>query len=197
MRYIRYYLYLLCMSLLFGGGLRIWKLLGDLLSRPVSFPVEGIVAAALFVLLPPAASLVNDWKNRAQLPPGVRTNHLRQEARASIKGDGITIADIQSAIYTVRVSRQTFIKDYEEHGYVAYKGVPVDEIPDGTRANKRQRINPVIVEVTAEDREPEAFLIVVHKEYQFSEFTNTENELALQMILEELTIARNGELTIG
>lgn len=183
------------MSLLFGGGYGLWTLIGHLLQKPTSLSFKGIISVAVLALLPAVISLSKDNREKVRLLPGIKSDYLRQNTSVVLKAHEVSKAEIENAIYAVWINQQMFAKEYEEVKYAVYRS----QTGEGDLDTKKTRDNKnrIIIEVDYDYKNRGDIYIVVHKENQYIELSNIENELVLKMIIDGLLSVKKGKLTLA
>ena len=191
MKYIRYFIYLVASSLIFGGGFLLLDFIfkSKILNGSISY--KGIGMILLWGLLPVVGSIIKYKKKEPVNTIGMKNNYMKFESKYSFDSViewKMMMKDIKNYL---TYDNQLFILEYEEENYLEYRTEePINDI----ELKKRTRIkNIIIVEILK--NENERIEIVVHKENSFSEFSNYDNEAVLRKIIDQIEEKR--KLTIA
>jgi hypothetical protein len=182
MKYIRYLIYLLFEAAIIGGGIALIGLLHKLGVFDPKLNAKGISTLVIFLMLPVLVAYSKDKKKAIPKLEGMKNNYLKQESEYKTIITKDWKETLKGIMNEMVVDNQVFYLDYEEEDYIAYRSEAIEQEINAKKVKKHR--NRIIVEL--EKEEDNSIRIIAHKENQYSELSNRDNEEVIAKIVEGL-----------
>ena len=180
MKYIRYLLYSILLGVLFGGSYGILSFLR--LNNTLSFtiPWQGIFYIGVFFSIPYIAGIEKEIKYKGKKIEGITSNYIENESEYiweyGAQWKDVIVEVINGIIY----NNQVFCLEYKEKDYIRYVSEKMED--NLIKSSKRKAsINRIIIEI--EKEEGGKVRMAVHKDNQYMELSNKDNEEVLTKIV--------------
>jgi hypothetical protein len=187
MKYIRYFILLAIICILGGAGFGLISLLSNMLNLSMHISIKSLLYLTTIGLIPFIAGLSKDLKKPQFKIEGLKNDYLKQVSKYQIKIDGDWKTKIKDIMNGMAYERQIFNQDYEDEKTLVYISEPVLEDIDPKKARKRNSNNRIIAEFESVEEDIKKIVeINIHKEYQYSELSNHDNEMVICKIISSI-----------
>jgi hypothetical protein len=187
-KYIRYIIYTALLGIIFGGGYGILSFLklNNIISISLSW--QGILYIGVFASIPLIAGIEKEIKYKGKKIEGITNNYLENVAHYVWEYEERWKETIEDIINGIVYNNQVFCLEYQEEDYIRYVS---EKLEENVLVGKKKKvpINRIIIEVEKEERKKVS--IIVHKEMQYIELSNKDNEEILKKIVKGLISSGN------
>lgn len=180
MKYIRYIIYSILLCLIFGGSYGIISLLrlSNIIAISVSW--KGIFYLGVITSIPLIAGIKKELQKKEKTIKGITSNYIENIAEYIWEYRECWKEIIEEAINGIIYNNNVFCLEYKEENNIRYISEKIENNLS-IHQKKKARTNRMIIEI--EKVENEKIRIVVHKENQFTELSNKDNEEVLKKIV--------------
>jgi len=186
MKYIRYFILLAIICILGGAGFGLISLFSSILHLALHISAKSLLYVATIALIPFIAGLSKDIKKSQFKIEGLKNDYLKQVSKYQIEVDGDWKTRIKEIMNGMAYERQVFNQDYEDEKTLVYVSEPVIDDIDPKKATKRNN-NRIIAEFEFGEEDRKGMVeINIHKEYQYSELSNHDNEMVISKVISSI-----------
>lgn len=185
-RFLRYWLYLLFLGAVVGGGLALLPLLRGLGLGIGAPTTKALVTLLVFAAIPVAKGLKSDLSSRPAQIEGGSHNYLAQESTWTGPAAADWKARLKETVNGIIFEGRAFVLELEEEDFLAYRSERNRASLEKRR--KRRSENRMIVE--AEGLEDGSLCVMVRKERQYVELSNRDNEELLALLVHGMQAPR-------
>jgi len=186
MKYIRYFILLAIICFLGGAGFGLISLFSNMLHLAMHISAKSLLYVATIGLIPFIAGLSKDLKKPQFKIEGLKNDYLKQVSKYQIELDGNWKTRIKEIMNGMAYERQIFNQDYEDEKTLVYVSEPVIDDIDPKKATKRNS-NRIIAEFELGEEDKKNMVeINIHKEYQYSELSNHDNEMVISKVISSI-----------
>jgi hypothetical protein len=186
MKYIRYLILLAIICILGGAGFELISLFSGMLHLAMHISAKSLLYIATIGLIPFIVGLSKDLKKSQFRIEGIKNDYLNQVSKYQIEVDGDWKTQIKGIMNGMAYERQVFNQDYEDEKTLVYVSEPVIDDIDPKKTRKRNN-NRIIAEFElGEEDKKDMVRINIHKEYQYSELSNYDNEMVISKVINSI-----------
>ena len=162
------------------------SLFSNMLHLAVQISTKSLLYIATIGLIPFIAGLSKDLKKPQIKIEGLKNDYLKQVSKYQIEVDGDWKTKIKEVMNGMAYERQVFNHDYEDEKTLVYVSEPILDDIDPKKATKRNS-NRIIVEFELGEKDKRRMVeINIHKEYQYSELSNHDNEMVISKVISSI-----------
>lgn len=172
--------------LLGGAGFGLILIFNNMFHVAPHISTKSLLYIATIGLIPFIAGLCKDIKRPQFKIEGLKNDYLKQESKYQIEVEEDWKTRIKEVMNGMVYERQVFNQDYEDDKTVVYVSEPVIDNIDPKKAKKRNS-NRIIAEFELIEEDKKNFVeINIHKEYQYSELSNHDNEMVISKVINNI-----------